>query len=40
MARRVLEAVRERGDRVSATCGFLAAYIGRHPEFHDLLATD
>ena len=40
MARRVLEAVRERGDRVSATCGFIAAYLERHPEFHDLLATD
>lgn len=40
MARAVLEAVRERGDRVRATCGFIAAYLDRHPEFHDLLATD
>ena len=36
MARAVLEVLRARGDRVVPTCGFIAAYLERHPEFHDL----
>lgn len=36
MARAVLEAERARGTRVRATCGFIAAYLARHPEFADL----
>jgi uncharacterized protein len=39
LARAVLEAVRARGDRVIPTCGFIAAFIARHPEFHGLLVT-
>jgi predicted GNAT family acetyltransferase len=38
LARATLEAVRQRGDRVVAACGFIAAFIERHPEFHGLLA--
>jgi uncharacterized protein len=40
MAQAVLEAVRDRGDRVRATCSFIAAYLERHPEFQDLIAMD
>ncbi len=32
-----LEAARERGLRVTARCPFVSAYIGRHPEFADLV---
>ncbi len=39
MARAVLEAVRERGDKVVPACGFIAAYLARHPEFHDLCTS-
>jgi predicted GNAT family acetyltransferase len=38
MARAVLEEVRARGERVVPVCGFIAAFIDRHPEFHSLLA--
>ena len=38
LAHAALEAVRQRGDRVVASCSFIAAYIARHPEFHGLLA--
>ena len=38
MARAVLEAERQRGSRVRATCSFIAAYLARHPEFDDLRA--
>jgi predicted GNAT family acetyltransferase len=32
-----LDAVRERGLKVVATCSFVSAYLGRHPEFADLV---
>ena len=37
LARRTLDLVRERGDRVVAQCPFFARYIGEHPEYADLL---
>ena len=39
MARAVLEAERAQGAKVQATCSFIAAYLARHPEFDDLIAT-
>lgn len=33
-----LELVRERGERVIPQCAFVAHYMRRHPEVHDLLA--
>lgn len=33
----VLEIARSRDLKVSPICGYAAAYIQRHPEFHDLL---
>ena len=32
-----LDAARERGLKVEARCPFVSAYIGRHPEFADLV---
>jgi uncharacterized protein len=37
LAQGALEAVRRRGLRVVAECPFVAGYIGKHPEFQDLL---
>ena len=34
----VLEYARGRGLKVTPVCGYAAAYIRRHPEYHDLLA--
>lgn len=31
---------RERGLRVKPTCSFFAGYIGKHPEYHDLVHPD
>jgi predicted GNAT family acetyltransferase len=39
LARGALDAVRVRGLRVIAKCPFIAAYIAKHPEYADLLAT-
>jgi len=39
MARAVLEELRARGERVVPACGFIAAFIERHPEFAELLAS-
>jgi predicted GNAT family acetyltransferase len=36
LARAVLEDARERELAVLATCPFIAAYLARHPEYHDL----
>ena len=33
-----LARVRERGEKVIPLCSFVAHYIRRHPEYHDLLA--
>jgi predicted GNAT family acetyltransferase len=39
LARGALVAVRKRGDKVVARCPFIAAFIQKHPEFQDLLAS-
>jgi predicted GNAT family acetyltransferase len=33
-----LELVRARGLKVASRCPFVSAYLGKHPEFNDLLA--
>lgn len=38
LVRATLEAVRKEGLKVVPRCSFVAAYIRRHPEVHDLLA--
>jgi uncharacterized protein len=38
LVRGVLDIVRARGLKVVARCPFVAAYIGRHPEYNDLTA--
>ncbi len=37
LVREVLEDVRAQGLKVVAKCPFVAAYMGKHPEFNDLL---
>ena len=37
LVREVLEDVRTKGLKVVARCPFVAAYMGKHPEFNDLL---
>jgi hypothetical protein len=37
LVRGVLDLVRGRGLKVVAKCPFVAAYMGRHPEYNDLL---
>ncbi len=37
LVRGVLEAVRAQGLKVVPKCPFVAAFMGRHPEFNDLL---
>jgi len=37
LARGALAAIRAKGLKVVATCPFVAAYMGKHPEFNDLL---
>lgn len=39
LVRGALETVRNQGLRVVAQCPFVAAYMGKHPEFSDLLNT-
>lgn len=39
LARAALDDARSRGLRVIARCPFIAAYITRHPEYEDLLAS-
>ena len=39
MVRDALDAVRESGRAVRPRCSFVAAYISRHPEYYDLLAS-
>jgi predicted GNAT family acetyltransferase len=34
----VLEAARKEGLKVRPVCGYAAAFLQRHPDFHDLLA--
>jgi predicted GNAT family acetyltransferase len=33
----MLEIVRSRGEKVRPLCGYAAAWIQRHPEYHDLI---
>ena len=33
----MLEIVRSRGEKVRPVCGYAAAWIQRHPEYHDLV---
>ena len=35
-----LEDIRSRGLRVVPVCPFVASYVGRHPEYDDLVAED
>ena len=37
LVRGALEAARAQGLKVAAKCRFVAAFIGKHPEFNDLL---
>lgn len=39
LARGALDLARARGLPVVAQCPFIAAYIGKHPEYQDLLAA-
>ncbi len=38
LVRGVLDVIRASGRKVVPRCGFVATYIRRHPEYHDLLA--
>ena len=38
LVRGTLEAIRAKGLKVIVKCPFVAAYMGKHPEFNDLLA--
>ncbi|NJC21592.1 hypothetical protein BJ994_000668 [Arthrobacter pigmenti] len=40
LARYALDDVRSRGLQAAPLCPFIAAYIERHPEYQDLVATD
>lgn len=35
----VLELARQRGLKVTPVCGYAVAWLRRHPEYHDLLAS-
>jgi predicted GNAT family acetyltransferase len=37
LVRNVLDAIRARGLKVIAKCPFVGAFIGKHPEYNDLL---
>lgn len=39
LVRAALDQVRERGEQVVPRCPFIAAYIDRHPQYADLVAT-
>jgi Predicted acetyltransferase len=39
LARAALDQVRERGERVVASCEFIAAYIDKHPQYAELLIS-
>jgi predicted GNAT family acetyltransferase len=37
LAKGVLELIRAKGDKIVPLCDFMRAYIGRHPEYADLV---
>lgn len=38
LAKGVLELIRAKGEKIVPLCDFMRAYIGRHPEYADLVA--
>ena len=40
LVRGVLDALRAEGAKVVPPCGFVAAFVERHPEYRDLLADE
>lgn len=38
LVRGVLDMIRERGQKVVPRCGFVRAFIARHPDYKDLMA--
>jgi uncharacterized protein len=40
LVRAAMAFARERGEKVIPVCPFVAAYITRHPEYHDLVHPD
>ena len=40
LARGALDAVRATGDPIVPLCPFIAGYIGKHPEYEDLVDTE
>jgi predicted GNAT family acetyltransferase len=38
LAKGLLDVIRGRGEKVIPRCKFLAAFIGKHPEYQDLVA--
>ncbi len=40
LVRGVLEALRAEGAKVVPRCGFVAAYVERHPEYRDMVAGE
>lgn len=39
LARRTLDTLRERGERVVPACPFFAKYVAEHPEYGDLVVS-
>ncbi len=40
LVRCVLDALRAKGAKVVPRCEFVAAYVGRHPEYRDMVADE
>jgi hypothetical protein len=40
LVRGVLDALRAKGAKVVPRCEFVAAYVGRHPEYRDMVADE
>ena len=39
LTQKTLELIRAQGDKVIPRCSFVAIYMRRHPEFHDLMVN-
>jgi len=39
LARATLDAVRAQGRKLTVKCEFIQSFLGKHPEYNDLLAT-